>query len=168
MLASPAHLYMPHLFTHCLPTIICATLMSIALFSIFDILIYATFLCDSILDCLCTYFCLIVFFIPFHFGCVFLTNTGLHTLWQLWTNVLWFVGIVFIVYGCLLSTWLLSTLLWKMLERHYYHRQSWPNFFRSIFSWAPQWKISLTKTTRLLVTMHWQGIYTPNPSETSI
>ena len=28
-------------------------------------LLYATFLCDSILDYLCTYFCLIVFFIPF-------------------------------------------------------------------------------------------------------
>ena len=32
MLASPAHLYMPHLFTHCLPTIICVMLMSIAFF----------------------------------------------------------------------------------------------------------------------------------------
>jgi len=49
MLASPAHLYMPRLFTHCLPTIICVMLMSIA-FLFF--LIYATFLCDSILDCL--------------------------------------------------------------------------------------------------------------------
>ena len=49
------------------------------LFRFFLFLIYATFLCDSILDCLCTYFCLIVFFIPFHFGCVFLTNTVLHT-----------------------------------------------------------------------------------------
>ena len=34
---SSVHHYMPHLFTHCLPTIICAMLMSIALFSIFDI-----------------------------------------------------------------------------------------------------------------------------------
>ena len=34
MLASPAHLCMPHLFTHCLPTIICVMLMSIALFLI--------------------------------------------------------------------------------------------------------------------------------------
>ena len=34
MLASPAHLYMPHLFIHCLPTIICVMLMSIELFSI--------------------------------------------------------------------------------------------------------------------------------------
>ena len=34
--------------------------------------IYVTFLCDSILDYLCTYFCLIDFFIPFHFGCVFM------------------------------------------------------------------------------------------------
>jgi len=32
MFASPAHLYMPHLFTHCLPAIICVMLMSIALF----------------------------------------------------------------------------------------------------------------------------------------
>jgi len=37
MLASHAHLYMPHLFTHCLPTIICLMLMSIAFFFIFDI-----------------------------------------------------------------------------------------------------------------------------------
>ena len=27
VLASPAHLYMPHLFTSCLPTIICVMLM---------------------------------------------------------------------------------------------------------------------------------------------
>jgi len=32
MLASPARLYMPYLFTHCLPTIICVMLMSIAFF----------------------------------------------------------------------------------------------------------------------------------------
>ena len=32
MLASPAHLYMPYLFTHCLPTIICVMLMSMAFF----------------------------------------------------------------------------------------------------------------------------------------
>jgi len=37
MLASSAHLYMPHLFTHCLPTIICVMLMSIAFFFIFAI-----------------------------------------------------------------------------------------------------------------------------------
>jgi len=49
-----AHLYMPHLFTHCLPTIICVTLMSIVFF-IFAIG-YATFICDSILACLWTYF----------------------------------------------------------------------------------------------------------------
>jgi len=57
MLASPAHLYMPHLFTHCLPTIIWVMLMSIV-FSYFLFLLYATFLCDSILilACLCTYF----------------------------------------------------------------------------------------------------------------
>jgi len=54
MLASLAHLYMPHLFTHCLPTIICVTLMSIVFF-IFAIG-YATFICDSILACLWTYF----------------------------------------------------------------------------------------------------------------
>jgi len=35
MLASPAHLYMPHLFTQCLPTIICVMLMSIVFFLIF-------------------------------------------------------------------------------------------------------------------------------------
>ena len=29
VLASPTHLYMPQLFTHCLPTIICVMLMSI-------------------------------------------------------------------------------------------------------------------------------------------
>jgi len=37
MLASPAHLYiyMPHLFTHCLPTIMCVMLMSIVFFFYF-------------------------------------------------------------------------------------------------------------------------------------
>jgi len=50
---------MPHLFTHCLPTIICVTLMSIAFFLF---LLHATFLWDSILACLCTYFCLYLFF----------------------------------------------------------------------------------------------------------
>jgi len=52
MLASPAHLYMPHLSTHCLPIIICVMLMSIVFF-IF--LLYVTFLCDFIFACLCTY-----------------------------------------------------------------------------------------------------------------
>ena len=69
------HLHMPHLFTHCLPTImiICVMLMSIAFF--FLLLIYATFLCDSILDCLCTYFCLIAFFYTISFWlCVFIFN----------------------------------------------------------------------------------------------
>ena len=56
MLGSLAHLYMPHLFTHCLPTIICVMLMSIAFFYFLLFLLYATFLCDSILACLCTYF----------------------------------------------------------------------------------------------------------------
>ena len=32
MRASPAHLYVPQLFTHCLPTITCVMLMSIAFF----------------------------------------------------------------------------------------------------------------------------------------
>jgi len=45
MLASPPHLYMPHLFTHCLPTIVCVMLMSIAFFLF---LLFATFLCDFI------------------------------------------------------------------------------------------------------------------------
>jgi len=62
LLSSPISL--PHLlictcllFTNCLP--ICVMLMSVA---IFLNLIFATFLCDSILDCLlCTYFCLIGF-----------------------------------------------------------------------------------------------------------
>jgi len=60
MLASPAHLYIPYLFTHCLPTIICVMLMSIEFFY-FLFLLYVTFLCDYILACLCTYFCLIGF-----------------------------------------------------------------------------------------------------------
>jgi len=42
MLASPAHLYiyMPHLFTHCLPTIICVMLMSIAFISCLFFCVY--------------------------------------------------------------------------------------------------------------------------------
>ena len=55
-LASPAHLYMPHLFTHCLPTIICVMLMSISIvfsYVFFVFLLYATFLCDSIFILAC-------------------------------------------------------------------------------------------------------------------
>ena len=39
MLASPAHLYMPHLFTHCLPIIICVCYVDVycVFFYIFDI-----------------------------------------------------------------------------------------------------------------------------------
>jgi len=52
MLASPAHLYMPHLFTHCLPTIMCY----VDVYCVFLFMLYATFLYDSILACLCTCF----------------------------------------------------------------------------------------------------------------
>jgi len=88
MLASPAHLYIPHLFTHCLPTIICVMLMSIAFFSI---LIYATFLCDSILDCLCTYFCL--------FYC-YLQCLSFLVYWYITT------GTVTYSFACLVHSWL--------------------------------------------------------------
>jgi len=43
--------------------------------SIFLFLIYAKFLCDSILDCLCTYFCLIVVFLYHYILAVFLLNS---------------------------------------------------------------------------------------------
>jgi len=43
MLASPARLYMPHLFTHCSPTIICVMLMCIALYV--HVLMLIAFLC---------------------------------------------------------------------------------------------------------------------------
>jgi len=36
-------------------------------YCVFLFLMYATFLCESILDCLCTYFCLIVFFYTISF-----------------------------------------------------------------------------------------------------
>jgi len=61
MLALSAHLYMPHLFTHWLPTIICVMLMSIAFFYLL-FLLYATLFCDSILACLCTYFLFLLYF----------------------------------------------------------------------------------------------------------
>ena len=54
-----AHLYMPHLFAHCLPSIICVImLMSIVFFILlfFIFLLYVAFICDFILACLCTYF----------------------------------------------------------------------------------------------------------------
>jgi len=64
MLASPAHLYMPHLFTHCLPTIICVMLMSIAFFFYFFyfcyMLLFVTpfwIVCDNV--CLCYWLWLI-------------------------------------------------------------------------------------------------------------
>ena len=42
LLPSTAHLYMPHLFTHCLPTIICAMLMCIV-FSFFFFVFFLIF-----------------------------------------------------------------------------------------------------------------------------
>jgi len=76
MLASPVHLYMLHLFTHCLPTIICVIITQhnsyVDVYCVSFMFDICYIFCDSILDCLCTYFCLIVFFIPFEFGCVFL------------------------------------------------------------------------------------------------
>ena len=45
MLALPAHLYMPHLFTHCLPTIICVMLMSIAFILCFLVCLYLRVKC---------------------------------------------------------------------------------------------------------------------------
>jgi len=44
VLASPAHLYMPHLFTHCLPTIICVMLM----FVVFFFILYFFYFCDML------------------------------------------------------------------------------------------------------------------------
>jgi len=53
MIASPAHLYMPHLFTHCLPTIICVMLMSIVFLfffvliaSLYSDVVFCALLCD--------------------------------------------------------------------------------------------------------------------------
>jgi len=46
MLASPAQLYMPHLFTHCLPTTICVMLM-LYFFLFLWYVYYVTFLRDS-------------------------------------------------------------------------------------------------------------------------
>ena len=55
----------------------CVMLMSIAFFLLFYFFfIYAAFLCDSILDCLCTYFCFLLFFF-------FNSQPGLHRLWCL-------------------------------------------------------------------------------------
>jgi len=76
MLASPAHLYMPHLFSlH--PLVAHHHLCYVDVYcGFFKFLIYATFLYDSILDCLCTYFRLIVFLYHFILAvcliCVFL------------------------------------------------------------------------------------------------
>jgi len=60
ILASPAHLYIPHLFTHWLPTIICVMLMSIAFFFYFCyMLLFFVILfwivCVHIFDCLFFY-----------------------------------------------------------------------------------------------------------------
>jgi len=43
VLASPAYLYMPHLFTRCLPTIICVMLM----FTAFHFLSFSYFLAEE-------------------------------------------------------------------------------------------------------------------------
>ena len=83
MLASPAHLHMPHLFTHCLPTIICVMLMSIALFSIFDIcyislwLHFGLFVCIFLslfllsINCLLIYFCYMIHFFDSVLDCLY-------------------------------------------------------------------------------------------------
>jgi len=59
-------------------SVLCWCLLHFFLF-----LIYATFLCDSILDCLCTYFCLIVFFL-YHFiglfAYIFLSDCFFYTI----------------------------------------------------------------------------------------
>ena len=52
VLASPAHLYMPHLFTHFLPTIICVMLMFFFL-------------------CIFSYFCDMLHFFVIHMFCIF-------------------------------------------------------------------------------------------------
>ena len=51
MLASPAHLYMPHLFTHCFKMLARHHLCYVDVYWVlFVFFICATFLCDSILD----------------------------------------------------------------------------------------------------------------------
>ena len=52
LLPSPAHLYMPHLFTRVMSTVF----FFVFFIYLFFFLLYATFLCDSILASLCTYF----------------------------------------------------------------------------------------------------------------
>ena len=51
-----------------------SSVLCCCLLRFFIFLIYATFLCDSILDCLCIYFCLIVFLYHFILA-VFLLNS---------------------------------------------------------------------------------------------
>ena len=79
LICSPAHLHMPHLFTHCLLTIICIMLMYIAFFY-FLFLLHATFLCDSILACLCTYFlfCILSAIFPVGVSSSHSSNNSLH------------------------------------------------------------------------------------------
>jgi len=51
---SPAHLYMCHLFTHCLPTIICVMLMSIvSFFIVFSLYFSVFFSVHVLLSCFC-------------------------------------------------------------------------------------------------------------------
>ena len=60
VLAPPAHLYMCHLFTHCLPTTICVMLMSIVSFFIVFSLYFCFFLC------MCFFLAFVTFvFFPF-------------------------------------------------------------------------------------------------------
>jgi len=66
MLASPAHLYMPQLFTYCLSTTVCAMLMSIVLFVFFILIVY-----------LC-YFLLLLFFCAFfHYEWMFIFSVSI-------------------------------------------------------------------------------------------
>jgi len=66
MLASPVHLYLYQLFTHCLPTIICVMLMSIVLFFyfIFTEFIWVFFSVHVLLSCFCCW--VLMWRLPYH------------------------------------------------------------------------------------------------------
>ena len=106
-LSSPAHLYMYQLFTHCLPIIICAMLMSIVFFFVFLFSLYSVFFCACaflilwLLPLVCNLMCsLVILYVAFlllllSYKFVYSLLSSLCYLWYdcgivlLWSFVTW-------------------------------------------------------------------------------
>ena len=64
LISSPIASQLAH-YHLCYVDVYCVVFFVVFFFFIFIFLIYAAFLCDSILDCLCTYFCILALLMMF-------------------------------------------------------------------------------------------------------